>query len=239
MTERTFKIQRDPYEENIRLYKKTTITLQSGLTVLVGCNGSGKTTLLKTLKYQLKKENIPVLSYDNLHDGGQNSISEAFYYGDSAFGAEAFCSSEGEIIILNMCKTARIMGDFIRSNGEDNGSRVDKMAKAFAKAKGEKLKEYKNESNEIWILLDAIDSGLSVDNIVDLKEYIFKTVLEYNCGHDIYIVVSANEYEMCAGEKCFDVQCGKYVNIKSYEDYKQVILKSRKFKDKLYEVKKK
>ena len=54
-------------------------------------------------------------------------------------------------------------------------------------------------------MLDAVDSGLSVDNIVDVKEQLFKTILEYNYGNEIYIVISANEYEMARGEQCFDV----------------------------------
>ena len=83
---------------------------------------------------------------------------------------------------------------------------------------------------ERWILLDAVDSGLSVDNIVDIKEDLFKTILEYNFGNEIYIIVSANEYEMARGEKCFDVYNGKYVEFKDYEEYRDFIVESKEWK---------
>lgn len=80
-----------------------------------------------------------------------------------------------------------------------------------------------------------MDSGLSVDAIVDLKEYLFKTILESNSDKEVHIVVSANEYEMARGEQCFDVIHGKYVSIKSYERYRGVVMRSRAEKDKRYE----
>ena len=96
--------------------------------------------------------------------------------------------------------------------------------------------EEQEESNERWILLDAIDSGLSIDNIVDVKEYLFKTILENNFGKEIYILVVANEYEMARGEDCFDVHNGKYVKFTDYEDYRNFVLKSKEWKDKRDEV---
>ena len=50
----------------------------------------------------------------------------------------------------------------------------------------------------------------------------------------MYIVVSANAYEMARGENCFDVVNGRYVPIKSYEKYRSVVLKSRDKKNKRY-----
>lgn len=43
---RKFQLERDYYEEGLNLYKKKTIEIKPGVTVLVGCNGIGKTTLL-------------------------------------------------------------------------------------------------------------------------------------------------------------------------------------------------
>lgn len=72
---------------------------------------------------------------------------------------------------------------------------------------------------------------MSVDNIVDIKEQLFKTILKYNHGNKIYIVISANEYEMARGEQCFDVYNGKYITFKDYEDYRNMILESMKLKE--------
>ena len=104
-----------------------------------------------------------------------------------------------------------------------------KLARTMAALDGEEVEE-PEIPNERWILLDAVDSGLSVDNIVDLKEQLFKTILEYNYGNEIYIVISANEYEMARGEKCFDVYNGKYVKLNDYEEYRNLVLQSKEWK---------
>lgn len=96
---------------------------------------------------------------------------------------------------------------------------------------GEEIED-KEIPKERWILLDAVDSGLSVDNIIDLKEQLFKTILEeYNFGNEIYILISANEYEMARDEQCFDVYNGKYITFKDYEEYRKFILESKKWKE--------
>lgn len=232
---RKFKIIKDYYYENEKIFEKGTITIEPGITVLVGCNGAGKTTLLKQIESNLKKEDIPCLHFDNLHDGGSNSISKALYEGNLSFAANSWESSEGENIFLNITNIIGRIGDFIRT-GEDNTS-SNRLAKVFEKARVNN-EEYKKEiSNERWLLFDAIDSGMSVDSVVELREKIFDMILKNNFGKEIYIVVSANEYEMCRCAKCFDVISGKYVSIKSYDKYRKIILKSREKKDMRYKEK--
>ena len=226
-------INKGYYDENEVLYKKKSIEIKPGVTVLTGCNGIGKTTLLHQIKSFLKKENIPCLMFDNLKDGGQNSISYHASLDDFAFAATAMCSSEGENILMNIGNLAARLNKFVRTGDSSKNDRYDKLSKAIEKlVNKDSDKEEKEIPNERWILLDAIDSGFSVDNIVDLKEDLFKTILEYNFGNEIYIIVSANEYELCRGEQCFDVYNGKYTTFKDYEDYRDFILKSREWKEK-------
>ena len=233
---RKFTLHKRYYGEEYDLYKKKTITIKDGVTVLVGCNGAGKTTLLHQIKDNLKKENIPVLSFDNLKEGGHNAISSAAFYNDFAFMGTAMASSEGENIVMNISKLASGLREFIKT-GESRKS-SDKLSKAFAKAMwgNDAENEEKEVAKERWLLLDAIDSGLSVDNIVDIKEYLFKTILaDADPDVAIFIVVSANEYEMARGENCFDVYNGKYIKFKDYEEYRQFILDSKEIKEKRYE----
>ena len=80
--DRRIKLWKDPYDCGFNLYKKRTIELKPGITVLVGCNGIGKTTLLHNIEDVLKKEKIPVAKFDNLSDGGFNSRSEKAFLED-------------------------------------------------------------------------------------------------------------------------------------------------------------
>lgn len=227
---REFQIEKRYYDESYDLYKKKSITINDGITVLVGCNGSGKTTLLHQIKEQLKKENIPVLSFDNLHEGGSTAISAAGFYGDLGFMGAAMTSSEGENIVLNISKLASTLRSFIKTGKTQTEN--DELVKAFAKAFWGDKAEEKQESNERWLLLDAIDSGLSVDNVVDLKECLFKTILKDAEDTNVFIIVSGNGYEMVREENCFDVYNGEYIKFSNYEEYRNFILDSRKTKDK-------
>lgn len=232
---RKFKIEKKFYDTEYDLYKKSSITINEGVTVLVGCNGMGKTTLIHQIRDQLKEKGIPFVAFDNLKDGGHQSVSAASFYNDFEFMATALASSEGENIVLNLGKLASTLRNFIKT-GDTSGSR-DRLANAFAKAMwGKSGDDEKQEvPNERWLLLDAVDSGLSVDNIVELKECLFKTILKDAGDVKIYIVVSGNEYEIARGENCFDVFNGQYVKFADYDEYRQFILDSRAQKDKRYD----
>ena len=227
---RKFTLERDYYDEGFNLYKKKTITIKPGVTVLVGCNGIGKSTLLRQIKDNLKKENIPYILFDNLKSGGHNARERAGFYGDFGFLATSICSSEGENIIMNMSNLAAKLGIFIKEGSDSEEKKFSKLARSIAQLDGEDIEELEIPK-ERWILLDAVNSGLSVDNIVDIKEQLFKTILEYNYGNEIYIVISANEYEMARGERCFNVYNGKYVTFKDYEEYRNLILQSKEWKN--------
>ncbi len=201
---RTFKIDRDPNECG-NLYYRSFVTFEPGVTILIGCNGCGKTSLLNQIQYKLSKENIPYVFYDNLKDGGENARSKAGFYGDFNFLATAVQSSEGENIVMNLYNIGNQMGALVRKNPN---------------------------AKELWFLFDAVDSGLSIDNIIDLKEGLFEAAIKYNPDKEIYIIASANEYELCHDAKCFDTYLCKYINIRSYKQYKNFILRSRKRKDK-------
>lgn len=201
---RSFKIIPRYYDDERKLYKHSTIEFNPGITVLVGCNGSGKTTLLRQIERQLDDKDIPYVFYDNLRDGNNHSMQRALDSGNIGFLATMACSSEGERITVNLGNVARQIGYMVQHQKGD----------------------------EYWVLLDAIDSGLSVDQVIEVKKYLFHFILEREKTKNIYIVCSANEYEMCDGEPCFNIVDCKYVVINSYEDYKKEVMKTRKYKDK-------
>lgn len=211
------------------------IEIQSGLTVLVGCNGAGKTTLLHNIQSEIKKENVPCYFYNNLYDGGSNSVGDAFFNDDFALGATLLCSSEGETISHNIGTLVSKMRNFI-VNGEVD-DKTTRIQKVFAQLCNDNNEEENIKlSNERWLLLDAIDSGLSVDNVVEVLD-VFNLMIDdaKKFGVELYIIVSANEYELCRRNRCFNVNSGRYISFKDYEDYRKFILESRKRKDKRYE----
>ena len=120
---RKFKISKIPYDE-YQVYKKTTVEIKEGVTVLVGCNGAGKSTLLKFIKDQLKENEIPVTSFNNYSQGGTSSIDKCMFHGDTATAASMMMASEGERIYMNI------------------GIMVSRLKKFFDK-----------DSKEYWILL--------------------------------------------------------------------------------------
>ena len=232
MSERVINTWRDPYDEGFSTCRLKQITIKSGLTVLVGCNGAGKSTLLRNIKSELKKEDIPCHLFDNLHDGGANSRSMNAFEENWAFVATSMCSSEGENINMNIGGLAKKLKEFMVAGRISD--RFSRIGDAFARFSGDQGYEVP-ETKERWLLLDAIDSGFSIDNVIETKDF-FKMVINdfADYGYELYIVVSANEYELANGENCFDVMNGKYVQFKNYDDFKKFIMKSREKKDKRY-----
>lgn len=206
-----FKIVPDYYDMNEKIYEKSSVNIKQGLTVLVGCNGSGKTTLLRQFKSECKSKKIPVIIYDNYINGGSSATSLAGFMGDFDKVARDVMSSEGEKINDNIANLSRTIGLFVRQN-------------------------LNSESGCIFILLDAIDSGYSADNIIDVKRDLFSLIIKdcENNNIEPYIIVSANEFELARGEQCLDVNTLKYINFKDYEDYRNFIIESRWKKNKRY-----
>ena len=200
---KTFEIPIKPYDTH-KVYKHSTIEIEPGITILIGCNGSGKSTILNFIERSLNAENIDYISYDNLYEGGNSARQASLESGDIELLATLACSSEGEQISLNLGTVARRIGGLVR----------------------------RSTSGEVWLLFDAIDSGLSIDQVQEVKD-LFHLIVEDANNKDIYIVCSANEYEMCADEKCFNVVEGKYIKINDYLEYKKEILKTRAYKDKM------
>lgn len=192
------------------MYLKDNIELKQGVTVLIGCNGSGKSTLLHQIEEFCNTNDIPCINFNyQKDDSSSNLLSKSISSGNFDMAGNITGSSEGECISISLGEFAKKAGRFSRDNKDK-----DKMV----------------------ILMDSVDSGYSVDNIVELKHYLFKTILDdmIDNGKEIYIIVSTNMYELCSGENAFSVYHGEYVDINSYDDYKNIILETRLAKEKRY-----
>lgn len=219
---RTIKTWRDPYDAGFSTTRPREITINPGVTILVGCNGAGKTTLINNIQEELNKNQIPYMKFNNLTDGHTHAADAAMYRGEMALTATILTSSEGENILNSLSSTISHAANFIKTG---------KSSMRYTRRQND---DY-TPPNERWFFFDAIDSGSSIDNIIDLKA-IFPLMQNTanSCGVDLYIIISANSYEMACGENCFDVMSGKYISFNSYDEYKKFILKTRTKKEKRY-----
>ena len=192
------KIKRDKdyYIENENIFNTSSIDLSPGITVLVGCNGYGKTTTLSIIKSYAKENSIPFIEFNNFGENdNHNTISRWMFYEDYGNVATSLSSSEGQKIVIRLNEFAINLGNFIRKNKDE---------------------EY------IFVLIDAIDSGLSIDNIEEVKNLL--NIVKNDCGDNLYIVVSANNYSLVEGEKCIDVKNNKEIMFSDYLEYKKFII---------------
>lgn len=207
MLKKTIKLDTNPYDDR-KLFGRKTVEFNPGITVLVGCNGAGKTTVFNYIEDALRKENIPFLRYDNVRDGGIRVADKAMFNSNMELAASVMVSSEGERISL-------AVGQFIGETG------------AFVKRN--------RGAKELWLLFDAMDSGWSIDNIEETKDFFKDVLLHDTRNQDVYIVISGNQYAVAEGEDCIDVQTSKHIRFKSYDDYRKYVLDSRNKKDRSIE----
>ena len=229
------KTWRDPYDSGFNTTNPKEIELNKGLTVLVGCNGAGKTTLLMNIKEHCKNSKIPCHFYNNLRDGGHHMDSMISGMADlpcdnMSLAASMWTASEGEAIKLNIGRQSTMYKEFLSTGYFKNRSY------RFSKLFSDKKEDKSTETNMRVLLFDATDSGLSIDNICEIK-VLFESILADagESGLELYIIISANEYELCREADCFDVNKGRYIRFKDYEDYRKFILTSRRNKEKRIE----
>lgn len=181
------------------LHKGFTLKIEPGFTALVGPNGAGKTTLLQQIKEFADKEKIDVWEYSNLHDGGSMGMERYAFSGDITNLASAVMSSEGECVALNF------------------SNRVGELGQAVSK--------HVEAKTPLIVLLDAIDSGASIDRARDIRglfDLIEKN--DISKGAEVYIVMAVNHFELAKSPSdCVNVRNGKHMKFGSYDRYAEFI----------------
>lgn len=178
---------KDPYDAGFELFGPDQITLDEGVTVLVGCNGSGKSTFLKNVEEYLEA----------------NKIAN---------------------IVLKDELTPEVMA---------SDKWIEPIRRFMLTGSTSERFTSDDTSDERWILFDSIDYGWSIDNIQDFKNKILEVIKRdaYNLQIHLFIIITANSYEMTIGLPCLDVYSGHLVNFDSYEKYRSFIIKTRHRKD--------
>lgn len=210
---RKFKISPIQFEDEIKLYVSNEICFDEGVNILVGCNGIGKTTLMNLIQDELMEMDIPYYRYFDKEiekTVDRGAVSSIQFFNNYLTRKRR---SEGENIGDRLSMFATDLGNFVRTN---------------------------SSKDEIWLFIDSLDSGMSIDAIQDILDFIDSTMLTtLPDGMKMYIVMSANSYEVVRwySNSCIDTYNLKPIKFKDYQDYATFILKTRKYKDSRYEEK--
>lgn len=176
------------------LHNGFTLTLRPGYTAIVGPNGAGKTTLLSQIKQYAENNDIPVWNYSNTREG-QMANDKYALAGKMELVATNMISSEGEQVAMNF------------------GQAVSNLGRFVTKTKG-----------TIIILLDAIDSGASIDRAREIKN-LFDMILENEKSREVYIIMAVNHYELAkAPIDCVHARNGNHRVFIDYDTYADFIV---------------
>lgn len=214
MDEFMITVKTKPFGDGMQVYQRTKFTFLPGLNSLVGCNGSGKTTLTDYfLIPQLRQAHIEYYKYNDRRQGGSMLMDRMLNVDDDMRGlARMYLSSEGERIVVGLEKVITALPSFFKEN----------------------------KGKPTFLLLDAVDSGMSVDEIHEIKNLLLDVIIpdaKSRFNIDLFVVISANNYEWCNDDRIhnIDVITAKTVKFKSYDEYVKHILDSRDKKQKMRE----
>ena len=227
--ERTFNIHNKDYYIEGTLYKANKLTLQANnVYCLVGCNGIGKSTViqqmihdndnsLKETAYDLKDD---YNAFSNLFNSKKKNEYNEFYI---SINKDTKLNIKDDDSILH-----NLFGNFM-STGEQNVHNILPNLPNII----ESLNKLENlENKELYVMIDDLDVGVSIDVLIELAKIIDKLELKLKkLNINYYIVITANSYELARRFKCIDVINMKEISFKDYDDYANYVSETRKYKD--------
>lgn len=227
---RTFNIHnKNYYAEKSTLYKANKLTLQSNnVYCLVGCNGVGKSTILHQMIHD-NDNSLDKTAYDlktdyglfiNLYDEKNKNEYDDFYI---LINKNTKLYTNEDERMLN-----KLLGSFISTGEQNVHSILPNIVKTIESLNTlEKL-----ESKNLYIMIDDLDVGVSIDVLIELAKIIDKLELKLKkLNVNYYIVITANSYELARRFKCIDVINMKEISFKDYDDYVNYVSETRKYKD--------
>ena len=227
--ERTFNIHNKDYYIEGTLYKANKLTLQANdVYCLVGCNGIGKSTViqqmihdndnsLKKTAYDLKDD---YNAFSNLFNSKKKNEYNEFYI---SINKDTKLNIKDDDSILH-----NLFGTFM-STGEQNVHNILPNLPNII----ESLNKLENlENKELYVMIDDLDVGVSIDVLIELAKIIDKLELKLKkLNINYYIVITANSYELARRFKCIDVINMKEISFKDYDDYANYVSETRNYKD--------
>lgn len=197
------------------------VNFQPGITMLIGSNGVGKSTLLKQIDSIFNKGSWETIEFN---DEVRNEYACYLYSNEYEEKYTKQSWLEGDNTLHQLAST------FANSEGQDMWDylyyKLPDIGNAVRVSKEKELKG-------IFILLDGLDSGLSLDKLYKLKTDLLDFIIEEETTPDfkVYLICSANSYEFIEGYNCVEVtDKQRNLTFKNYEEFKSYFLKEKEIK---------
>ena len=235
-----FRLTNNWKDENQGIFTTKSVEIPANqITCLIGCNGIGKTTAIEEMKQFLEstgarevtdlQEYNPMAGlFDSLREDKDKKKPTAYIvYFD-----------KDKTFIKNKGQGGQSWGfdhDIARicGNNSSNGESVIMRLNGAIEAIGIFIKKSIKEQVPLWIFIDDVDAGTSIDVIAEVKANLIQAS-EYLNKHNLehYIVVTSNSFEFAKDMYCLYARTMKPIEVTDYEKYKKFVLKSRKDKEK-------
>lgn len=204
---------------NKGITKVVKYTIQPGITMLIGSNGSGKTTTLSQIHSTFSNE-WGIQKWEEIPENETIKDLYASFHYDNVY-EERWAKDRWMYSGLE----SRFASTFENSEGQDMWDffyyKIEEIGRAVTKAINDSKKG-------IFILLDGLDSGLSLDVINKIRKDVLEFIIETEkkrSNLEVYIVCSANSYEFCNNYDCIDVTNQEHITFTNYEDYSKYFIK--------------